>query len=953
MIKKWFLFVFSLGCLSLAAAFPDFDRPESWRKNSSGRMEVNRDESENALRFTVAFQPGTDFWAYPEAKLPEGIPAATKYLSFEIKIAQQTPWAGYKYALVMFGKGGNAPWKPLPRWQRVVIDLDAANIDRSKAEALRIGANPGSPAMTFFLRKVEFLETPPTAGRSVTELVEAAAPAALFLDGRKPEFTVRDVSPGLAFEVFDRHDRVVASGPVPETGRLALAPLPRGYYWLALSAPGREFRGARSFAVIPDPAGRRRSPASPYSMDIALSVIVTDTASYKLGDREKEMRFFIELARLAGVEFARERVNQKWAENTPGVYDWKLYNLSPRLFAEARIPLAATTHETSPWALAKEGGKLPRDLATAYTFGKKLAETFRGQIKVWEFWNEPDLPSFCTESAWEFAAMSKAGYLGFKAGDPRIPVTNGSFTILPDENIFAEAVLRNDLAAYFDIFNFHIYENLNTYPGALAEWRRLLREAGAPNPPIWVTENGTRAEGLATLPTGVGNNLAHTPEQEMLLAEFVPKGQLLLQSLGVARTFNFVLPPVNEWGGTKDWGMIRRDYTAKPAFVSFATLTDQLAAAEYLGQPEMPQGIRAFLFRQPDNTRTLAFWSESELDVGGNTLSGNEFRREFTVPLNAPGTLTDLFGTPEAVKPANGLLSLTATRYPAYLTGDFTLPVKTPAVKPGVAGSGLRELEKSIVLRVLPSDDFTLVGQRNLLLLSPEAKGRKLKLQAANFSGKTKRGKVTVEGGEIAGLPAELALKPFEVRELELELPALPASNLRRYRFGGSFDGRPISRLELPVFVFSPEAGELLTGSDEAAKWRANSSGKLEISQDEAENAVRFDVTFPPGVDRWVYPELLLQESLAGVVGISFEIKTEPMPEPSPGLVMLVAGDRKETGKSLGTPYQPSKGEWQEQFVAVKPDFADTVKQIRIGMNPRVDQATFRIRNLRIHRAEQ
>ena len=945
-MKKRFLFTLLLGCLSLAAAFPDFERPESWRKSSSGSLTITRDEAEKALRFDVTFPPDKDFWAYPEAKLQGGIPATVKYLTFEIKIEQQNPEAGYKCAYVMFGKGGKASWKPSLRRQRVVIDLDEAKIDRNKAETLCIGANPKSPGMTFYLSKVEFLEKLPETGPAVAEWVETAAPATLFTDGQKPEFTVKKSYPGLTFEVLDRHDRAILSGPVPEAGKLTLAPLPRGYYRLRLQAPGREFQGERSFAVIPDPAKRRLNPDSPYAVDAALSVIGT-VSGYERGNREKGMRFFVKLARLAGVEFARERIHQN-SETAPGVYDWTFYAAAPRLFAEAGIRLTATWHNSAPWALAGKEDKLPRDLMTAYSFGKKLAETFKGQVQVWEFWNEPELPGFCTESAWEFAAMSKAAYLGFKAGAPEIPVTNGSFCQMPKVNIFAEAVLANDLAGYFDLFNFHIYQNLDTYPGQIDDWRAILRKHGAPMLPIWVTENGTNGEGVATLPTKAGNNLAQTPEQEMVWAEFIPKGQLLLQSLGVTRTFVFVLPPMNERDGKKDWGMVRRDYTAKPAFVSFATLTDQLAAAEYLGQPETPSGIRAFLFRQPDGAHTLAFWSESELDRTGDALSGNEFRRELTVPLKTSGTLTDIFGTPETVKPEKGLLRLTSTRYPAYLTGDFTLPVKTPPVNPGAAGSGFHELDKSIVLRVIPAAGFTLASQRNLLLIRSEVKERKLKLQAANFSNETKRGQVTVEGGEISGLPPELELKPFEVKELGLELPASLPLKLHNYRFGGVFNGLPISRLELPVLPFSAKEGKLLAGSDRAEKWRANSSGKLEISQEG--EAVRFDVTFPPNVDRWVYPEFLPEESLKGVIGISFEIKTEPMPKPFKSLIMLVEGKDKETGKSFNLPYLPSAGEWQENFISIKLDSPEAIKQLRIGMNPHVNRATFRLRNLRIHR---
>ena len=159
-----------LLCLSLTipAAEPNFDRMELWRKNSTqgSTMAISRDTEEKAIRFDVKFQPETDFWAYPEFKLPEGIPAGKKYLVFEAKLTQQNPAAGYKTACVMFGyKGGTVRWTPSPRWQQVVIDLDARKIDRDAVKCLRIGANPKSPGMTLLLRNVKLLEQLPKEER--------------------------------------------------------------------------------------------------------------------------------------------------------------------------------------------------------------------------------------------------------------------------------------------------------------------------------------------------------------------------------------------------------------------------------------------------------------------------------------------------------------------------------------------------------------------------------------------------------------------------------------------------------------------------------------------------------------------------------------------------------------------------------------------------------------------
>ena len=60
--------------------------------------------------------------------------------------------------------------------------------------------------------------------------------------------------------------------------------------------------------------------------------------------------------------------------------------------------------------------------------------------------------------------------------------------------------------------------------------------------------------------------------------------------------------------------MIRPDFSVKPAAVTLAVLNRELGDAEYAGELAAPEGIRAFLFTQPDGLQTLAVWMEATLD---------------------------------------------------------------------------------------------------------------------------------------------------------------------------------------------------------------------------------------------------------------------------------------------------------------------------------------------------
>lgn len=129
--------------------------------------------------------------------------------------------------------------------------------------------------------------------------------------------------------------------------------------------------------------------------------------------------------------------------------------------------------------------------------------------------------------------------------------------------------------------------------------------------------------------------------------------------------------------------------------------------------------------------------------------------------------------------------------------------------------------------------------------------------------------------------------------------------------------------------------------------WRKNSSGEQTAAYDEDENALCFTTEYPAGVDRWTYPEYTLQlpqESLAGARIIAFEAKSSEPKGIRQMLLMLVLKNRKTLQLKVNVP----DTEWEECRIQLPPDIdGGEIVKIRLGINSRRDQISYRIRNVR------
>ena len=811
-------------------------------------------------------------------------------------------------------------------------------------------------------------------------------------------------APGAEWRLLDwRGGDTGISGAFDAAGRTALPPLPAGYYRMAANgqayAPSGTEAGPPCLAtravvgageVFASAGGAAPRRSSFFGADCGVSELYGEfDCPWNGGDA---ILTVADLAALAGFSHVRDRMRWRTVQPSPDAPpDFSRHLRTARLFHERGIGVSGVFHDVPQWARPIK--KLPADLGAYNRFCREAAEAFGDTVEDWEIWNEPDI-EFAPEPVWDYASALKAASLGFKAARPDAPVLNGALCRQPATS-YEAALFANGAARYFDVFNYHTYTPPAMHGGIFAAQREALARYGVPDIPVWITESGSHLEGPAAQESVRRGFKAHSPEQELVVAEFAVKSQLSLLLHGVGRCYFFILGAYSERGGAKDWGMLRRDGTAKPVYAALATAIREIGDAALLGTIDAGEGIRAYLFERPDSSQTVAYWAESPVDTvkTSNAVidASPDFAREWVLETEFPAQsrraaegarsfrLVDMCGgVSAAAQDPSGALRLPATRFPAYVSGlrglaaaDAFTQRRRAAENAGSVGAA-PSAPSPVVLRVEPAPaDFDISGGKTLAVAKTDAP--RLRIEIWNFSDSPATGALTASGVEAQGLPAgPVAIPPSSAGPISFDCTLRPpreasgaASTLLLQFAGGG--GHPASILSMPILferLLLASCTEIpLSAWRDPSAWRRNdSASSYSVRWDEAEQAIRFDLAWDdPRASRWFYPTLPLalpRENPAGAVRAVFEVKTaqDKVENDFFGSYFMLGAPGGSDSPENWLPYAAPTGEWEKRYVELSTASpsalaaASGTAAIRIGANPCGQRLAFWIRNIAILR---
>lgn len=234
----------------------------------------------------------------------------------------------------------------------------------------------------------------------------------------------------------------------------------------------------------------------------------------------------LELVRQAGIRWVRQEL--RWEEIEPlgpgqhvdpkfGTSTWEKYDQMVELAGELGLELILRLDTSPPWARdprSPDGRAPPRDLVEWERFVGLVAERYRGRVRHYQVWNEPNL-----HIEWGGQPVDPAGYVrllraahrALKGVDPGAVVLAAALAPTRDERpealnelLYLQRMYEAGAAAFFDVLSANAY-GLRSGP----DDRRLdfddvnfsrpvrLREVMVRNgdlaKPIWASEMGWNA----------------------------------------------------------------------------------------------------------------------------------------------------------------------------------------------------------------------------------------------------------------------------------------------------------------------------------------------------------------------------------------------------------------------------------------------------------------------------
>lgn len=211
---------------------------------------------------------------------------------------------------------------------------------------------------------------------------------------------------------------------------------------------------------------------------------------------QEERREKFALLEPLGKRLLRETFRWHLIEPQKGVFRWEAVDALVADAESAGFEIFPILMAAPAWAGGSDstiGAHPPEDPADFGAFVSAVVSRYKGRIKYYQFWNEPNMPRFFgarkAEPA-EFVALLKAGYEAGKQVDPGAVFIMGGVTRIKADSGYLAAVFKAGALDACDRIAVHLYaDTVAAFEEEMAVVWKAMSTAGR-SKPVWVTETG-------------------------------------------------------------------------------------------------------------------------------------------------------------------------------------------------------------------------------------------------------------------------------------------------------------------------------------------------------------------------------------------------------------------------------------------------------------------------------
>ena len=344
---------------------------------------------------------------------------------------------------------------------------------------------------------------------------------------------------------------------------------------------------------------------------------------------------------LCGVKWIRAWWGWGMAEKQPGQFDWGEYDRQLEAVHGAGMEIMPILLRYYPQFEQEWAGevdriqRIPRDLNQWAAFVQTTAARYRGRVKVWEVWNEPNY----TMEADYYAKLVKATYDAIKAADPDAVVVGFGGTD-PD---YIRRVFEAGSVKCMDAVSIHSYSELvqpfERMANLAAAVNDLVQKFGSAKR-VWHTEQGSQSDGM-------GYRASEQTEEQC--AVNVAQGYLSALASGVEKFFWFSAQTTPTYG----WAVFYEDYVPRPRLVALNGLARLLKGRSVTGRMVLGDGEVACVLMDGKAGAAAALWNLQD------TMA-------VRLPAGTQAAWTDMLSNPVETEAPSGPIELRLGR-PVYL----------------------------------------------------------------------------------------------------------------------------------------------------------------------------------------------------------------------------------------------------------------------------------------------